>query len=239
MVGTRTTRFHSICHPGSNLTLGRLYVYVSKSRGIQTNQGVVPSLSVWLNDQELETDKVYIDTDEDGNRNVSATYAYDVLRNMKGNGTSLISLRNPDFDQIVFSVDNVMLLVAYEQEQGTSTQYWIGEGCDVILSDPKRGILPEDAATSIAFAGTANTTENCHADLIFITTGIDRSDITEHFVKFNHRTWYNALTICPCQMTSVFGDFIVKCLMKFGTDRKYHQENGCRLSRKPECQSGD
>ena len=178
--------------PGSNLTLGRLYVYVSRSRGIQTNQGVVPSLSVWLDDQELETDKVYIDTDEDGNRNVSATYAYDVLSNMKGNGTSVVSLRNPDFDQIVFSVDNVMLLVAYEQEQGPSTQYWIGEGCDVILSDPKRGILPEDAATSIAFTGTVNTTENCHADLIFITTGIDRSNTTEHVVKFNNRTWYNA-----------------------------------------------
>ena len=85
-----------------------------------------------------------------------------------------------------------MLLVAYEQEQGPSSQYWIGEGCDVILSDPKRGILPKDAATSIAFAGTVNTTENCHADLIFITTGIDRSDTTEHVIKFNNRTWYNA-----------------------------------------------
>ena len=178
--------------PGSNLTLGRLYVYVSRSRGIQTNQGVVPSLSVWLNDQELEIDKVYFDTDEDGNRNVSATYAYDVLRHLKGNGTSAVSLRNPDFDQIVFAVDNVMLLVAYEQEQGPSSRYWIGEGCDVILSDPKRGILPKDAATSIAFAGTVNTTENCHADLFFITTGIDRSDTTEHVVKFNNRTWYNA-----------------------------------------------
>ena len=55
---------------------------------------VLPSLSVWLNDQELETDKVYIDTDEDGNRNVSATYAYDVLSKMKGNRTSMVSLRN-------------------------------------------------------------------------------------------------------------------------------------------------
>ena len=34
--------------PGSNLTLARLYVYVSRSHGIQTNKGVIPSLSVMI-----------------------------------------------------------------------------------------------------------------------------------------------------------------------------------------------
>ena len=179
--------------PGSNLTLGRLYIYVSRSRGIQTNQGVIPSLSAWFNQQQLEMENVYIDTDEEGNRNVSATYAYDVLRHLKGNGSYTVSLRNPDFDQTVFSVDNVMLLVAYELEQGSSSQYWIGEGCDVLLSDPKKGILPKDAATSVEFAGAVNTTENYDADLILITTGIDRSNTTEHVVKFNKGTWYNSL----------------------------------------------
>ena len=183
--------------PGSNLTLGRLYIYVSKSRGIQTNQGVIPSLSAWFNQQQLDTEKVYIDTDGDDNRNVSATYAYDVLRYLKGNGSSIVSLRNPDFDQNVFSVDNVMLLVAYEQEQGPSSQYWIGEGCDVILSDPKRDILPKDAATSISFTGAVNSTENYDADLILITTGIDMSNTTEHVVKFNNGTWYNAFDNLP------------------------------------------
>ena len=140
----------------------------------------------------LDTEKVYIDADEDGNRNVSATYAYDVLRYLKGNGSYTVSLRNPDFDQNIFTVDNVMLLVAYEKEQGPSSQYWIGEGCDVLLSDPKRGILPKDAATSVEFAGAVNTTENYDADLILITTGIDKSNTTEHVVKFNNGTWYNS-----------------------------------------------
>ena len=189
--------------PGSNLTLGRLYIYVSRSRGIQTNQGVIPSLSAWFNEQRLDTEKVYIDADEDGNRNVSATYAYDVLRHLKGNGSYTVSLRNPDFDQNIFTVDNVMLLVAYEQEQGPSSQYWIGEGCDVLLSDPKRGILPKDAATSVEFAGAVNTTENYDADLILITTGIDKSNTTEHVVKFNNGTWYNAFD--NLSASAVFG----------------------------------
>jgi Protein of unknown function (DUF3344)/PEGA domain len=177
--------------PDSNLTLGRLYIYVSRSREIQTNRGVIPSLSAWFNQQQLDPEKVYIDTDGDNNKNVSATYAYDVLRHLKGNGSYTVSLRNPDFDQNVFTVDTVMLLVAYEQDQGPSSQFWIDEGCDVILSDPKRGILPKDAATSFTFVGAVNITENYDADLISVTTGIDTSNTTEHVVKFNNGTWYN------------------------------------------------
>ena len=176
---------------GSNMTLARLYVYVSKSRGIQSDQGVIPSLYTSFNRLQIDAEKVYIDTDGDEHRNVSATYAYDVLQHLQGNGTYTVSLRNLDYDQYVFSVDGVMLLVAYEQ-QGLSSQYWISEGCDVILSEPKRGILPKDAATSIAFVGAINATENHDADLILVTTGIDTLNTTEHVVKFNNRIWYNA-----------------------------------------------
>jgi len=176
---------------GSNLTLARLYVYVSRSHGIQTNRGVIPSLTTWFNQQQLDVEKVYYDTDGDDHRNVSGTFAYNVLQHVQGNSSYTVSLRNPDFEQNVFSVDGVMLLVAYEQEQGQLSQYWIGEGCDVILSDPKRGILPKDATTSIAFAGALNTTENPGADLIFVTTGIDTVNTTEHVVRFNNGTWNN------------------------------------------------
>ncbi len=55
-------------------------------------------------------------------RNVSATFAYDVLENLRGNGTYTISLRNLDYDQYVFSVDDVLLVVVYEQEQGQTSQ---------------------------------------------------------------------------------------------------------------------
>ena len=109
--------------PGSNLTLARLYVYVSRSHGIQTNKGVVPPLHTSLNQQEVDPQKVYIDTDGDEHRNVSATYAYDVLPLMQGNGTYTVSLKNPDYDQIVFTSDDVMLLVAYEDKKGLSSRY--------------------------------------------------------------------------------------------------------------------
>ncbi|MCK9593388.1 MAG: PEGA domain-containing protein [Methanoregula sp.] len=178
--------------PHSNLTLARLYVYVSRSHGIQAGQGgVVPSLYTRFNQKLLRAEKVYIDTDGDEHRNVSATYAYDVLQDLQGNGTYTVSLRNLDYDQYVFSVEGVMLLVAYEQEQGQPSQYWIGEGCDIIFSDPKKGIFPKDAATSMTFGGTVNFSKTISADLMVIATNIDTSNTTEHSVKFNNGTWNN------------------------------------------------
>ncbi len=141
----------------------------------------------------IEPEKVYIDTDGDEHRNVSGTFAYDVLENLRGNGTYIVSLRNLDYDQYVFSVDGVMLLVAYEQEQGPPSRYWINEGCDVIFSEPEKGIFPKDASTSIAFSGTVNMTETSTADLITISTNLDTLNSTEHVIKFNNRTFYNSL----------------------------------------------
>jgi hypothetical protein len=178
---------------GANLTLARLYVYVSKSHGIQSVQGVMPSMYTYFNRIWIEPEKVYIDTDGDEHRNVSGTFAYDVSENLRGDGTYIVSLRNLDYDQYVFSVDGVMLLVIYEQEQGTPSQYWIDEGCDVIFSEPEKGIFPKDASTSIAFSGTVNMTENSTADLITISTNLDTLNSTEHVIKFNNGTFYNSL----------------------------------------------
>ena len=200
--------------PGSNLTLARLYVYVSGSHGIQTNKGVVPSLYTSLNLQQVGTQKVYIDTDGDEHRNVSATYAYDVLPLMQGNGSYTVSLKNPDYDQIIFTVDDVMLLVAYEDKKGLQSQYWISEGCDVILSDPKRGILPKDAVTTIHFTGSINTTENNEAGLILVSTGIDTLNTTEHVVRFNNGTWYNPFSNLTA--TSVLRIPVASCLNASG-----------------------
>ncbi len=151
----------------------------------------MPSLYTSFNRLRIEPEKVYIDTDGDERRNVSATFAYDVLENLRGNGTYSISLRNLDYDQYVFSVDDVMLLVVYEQENGPSSQYWINEGCDVIFSQPENGIFPKDATTSIAFGGAVNITETRRADLIVFSTNHDAVNSTEHVMRFNNGTWDN------------------------------------------------
>ena len=176
----------------SNLTLARLYVYVSKSHGIQSYHGVIPSIHTGFNGVNLDPDKVYIDTDGDEHRNVSATYAYDVLSQVKRNGTHTLTIRNMDFDQSEFIVDDVMLMIVYEEEKGVPLQYWINEGCDVIFSEPGKGIFPRDATTSVAFNGQVNISADTNADLILVSTDMDALNTTEHAVKFNDATMYNS-----------------------------------------------
>ncbi len=62
----------------------------------------------------------------------------------------------------------------------------------MVLSDPRKGIFPDDATTVMEFGGTANISGMSDAALILISSGIDSLNTTEHEVKFNKGTWYNA-----------------------------------------------
>ena len=177
--------------PGSNITIARMYLYVSDSHNLQSSKGVIPSFYATLNKEELTPDQVYIDSDGDDNGYIAATYAYDVRELLKGNGTYSVSVRNPDFDQLEFTIDGLLLVTAYENETAPATSYWIDEGCDVISSLPEKGLLPEDCETSYAFSGAVNMSTAGNASLYLVSTGLDQDNTTEHAVRFNEATWYN------------------------------------------------
>lgn len=177
--------------PGSNITLARMYVFISDSQYIQGGRGIIPSLSARLNTTFLEPDKSYIDSDRDDKEQVAATVAYDVRELLKGNGTYTFSLRNMDQDQSFFTIDNVLLVAAYEAENATATSYWLDEGCDVILSQPEKGLFPKDAETSYSFSGAVNLSTTRDAYLYLASTGLDSNTTTEHTVRFNEGIWYN------------------------------------------------
>lgn len=176
---------------GSNITLARMYVYISDSQYIQGGRGIIPSLSARLNTTFLEPDAIYVDSDRDDKEQVAATVAYDVRELLKGNGTYTLSLRNMDQDQSVFTIDNVFLVAAYEAENATAISYWLDEGCDVILSQPEKGLFPKDAETSYSFSGSVNLSTIRDAYLYLASTGLDSNTTTEHTVRFNEGTWYN------------------------------------------------
>lgn len=177
--------------PGSNITLARMYLYVSGSYNIQTRKGVIPSFYATLNKEELKPDKVYVDTDGDDNANLSATYAYDVRELLTGNGTYIVSVRNLDYEQFEFTIDGLLLVTAYENETAPATSYWIDEGCDVISSLPEKGLLPDDCETSYSFSGTVNMSTAGNASLYLVATGLDQDNTTEHMVSFNEGKLYN------------------------------------------------
>jgi hypothetical protein len=177
--------------PGSNITIARMYLYVSDSRNLQSSKGVIPSFYATLNKEELTPDQVYVDSDGDDKGYVAATYAYDVRELLKGNGTYLASVRNLNFEESEFTLDGVLLVAAYENETDPATSYWIDEGCDVISSLPEKGLLPEDCETSYAFSGAVNMSTVGEASLYLVSTGLDQDNTTEHSVRFNEATWYN------------------------------------------------
>lgn len=177
--------------PAANVTLARLYLYISKSKGILTDHGVIPSLYVTLNGDRIEKDQEYVDTDGDDHKYVAATYAYDIRDRLKGNDTNIVSVRNMDHEQAVFTVDGVVLVTAYENKTGPVTRFWIDEGCDVISSLPKKGLFPGDCTTTFSFTGIVNMSLAQNASLYIVSTGYDRDNTTEHTVSFNNGTWIN------------------------------------------------
>jgi len=177
--------------PGSNITIARMYLYASDSHNLQSRKGVIPEFYATLNKEKLTPDQVYVDSDGDDKGYVAATYAYDIRELLKGNGTYQVSVRNPDFEQLEFTIDGVLLVTAYENETAPATSYWIDEGCDVISSLPEKGLLPEDCKTSYAFSGTVNMSTAGNASLYLVSTGLDQDNTTEHAVRFNEATWYN------------------------------------------------
>jgi hypothetical protein len=177
--------------PGSNLTLARLYFSISRSHNLQTKKGTVPWFLATFDSYHLAEDMLYIDTDGDGNRQLAATYAYDVLSLIRRNGTFPVSVRNLDPEQSLFTIDGVFLVIGYENETDPVTSYWISEGCDVISTIPKKGLFPDECQTDYPFSGKINMTTVRNAQLSLVSTGLDLDIRTEHTVKFNNQAWQN------------------------------------------------
>jgi hypothetical protein len=187
----RNFNLTAVVPPGSNITLARMYLYISDSQYIQGGMGISPSFSVMLNTTLLKPDMMYIDADGDDKKQVSATCAYDVRELLNKNGTYTFSVRNTDLDNSVFTIDNMLLVTAYEQENAPDTRYWIHEGCDVVLSQPEKGLFPEDSETGYPFSGTVNMSTARDAHLYLVATGLDSNMSTDHTVRFNDGKWNN------------------------------------------------
>jgi hypothetical protein len=179
--------------PESNITLARLYVYLSRSYNLQLNKGIVPQFFATFDKQHLEETMVHIDTDGNDNRYLAATYVYDVQGMLRKNGTYELSFRNLNPEEYTFTIEGIILVAGYENKTSPPVSYWIGEGCDVISSNPKKGLFPDNCTTDFSFPGKVNMSRVHYAELHLYTTGIDNSTATEHTVTFNNQTWQNIL----------------------------------------------
>jgi hypothetical protein len=175
----------------SNITFARMYLFISDSHNLQTLRGNIPSFYATLNNKELIPDQLYVDTNGDDAGYVAGTYAYDVGDLFGINSTNVVSVRNLNYEQSLFTIDGVLLVTAYDDGNSPSTSYWIDEGCDVIMSEPEKGLLPDDCETKYSFPGTINMSTAGNASLYFVSTGLDQDNTTEHAVSFNGGKWFN------------------------------------------------
>ncbi len=162
--------------PGENLTLARMYLYISRSHDLWSDKGMVPWFHATFNTEALEEEAVYLDTDGDDHRYVAATYAYDLLPLIPKNGTYRLQVHNLKPEQSVFTIDGVLLVSGYENESAPPATYWISEGCDVIASIPKKGLFPDECRTEFPFGGTVNMSTAGDARLYLVTTGLDHEN---------------------------------------------------------------
>ncbi len=184
----------SVDYPaGSNISFARLYLYVSGSHNLQSLKGQIPSFYSTLNSDHITPDQMYMDTDGDDHGQLAATYAYDVHDQIKRNGTFRFTIRNLDYEQSVFTVEGVLLVAAFENETALPTSYWIDEGCDVVKSQPEKGLFPDSCESRYPFPGLVNMSTAASSDLYLVSTGLDQSNTTEHTVSFNKEKWPDLL----------------------------------------------
>lgn len=176
---------------GSNITLARMYLYLSDSYHLQSRRGVVPSFYTTLDTTMLDQDQLYIDTNGDDNGYVAATVVYDVREMLDRSGTYKVSVKNKDYEQSVFTIEGLLLVAAFENGTAPATRYWINEGCDVVATLPEKGLLPEDCETAVPFPGVVNMSTSGNTTLYLVSTGLDRDNTTEHTVRFNNGIWTN------------------------------------------------
>lgn len=179
--------------PGSNLTLARLYLYISRSHDLWSDKGTLPWFHITFDRNPIEEEIVYVDADGDEKRYVAATYAYDILPLIRENGTFPLQVHNLDPERSVFFIDGVVLVSTEENESAPQTRYWISEGCDIVSSIPEKGLFPDECRTVYPFAESINMSTAGEAWLDLITTGLDRENRTEHTVRFNNKSWENLL----------------------------------------------
>ncbi len=127
----------------------------------------------------------------------SGTFAWDVT-NLVANGINVATIANNDSTPTpneYFATFGFGLLVVYEGADGTDNEleYWIDEGCDVLLNTSKWGVNEPIATTNAMFPGCIKDVENKSADLTIVTMAPDKGIWSDWPASMN-MNYFNGLT---------------------------------------------
>lgn len=179
----------------ATVTDARLYVYTTWSHNAGNSVGKKASLSVTYNGDTLKEDDRYLDRKGFGIYDYPAeTLCYSINPDYLWNGTQLFTLTNTGVAKDEVAVYGIVMVAVYEDPDSPTTEYWIGEGSDVIYADPEFGVTSANATTRMVFPGTIDTSAVSNARLITISTAASGTTDDDNTVTFNGRQWKDALT---------------------------------------------
>ncbi|MEN6444265.1 MAG: DUF3344 domain-containing protein [Methanoregula sp.] len=205
----------------------RLYVYTTWSHNAGDLKGKPASIQVSYNGDTLKGDKRYLDRKGSGIYDYPAeTLCYSVNPDMIWNGTQIFTIKNTGMNKDEFAVYGIMMVAAYEDPQGQPTEYWIGEGSDMIYATPDFQVDSVNATTRMTFPGKINTSELKVGKLIVVSTAASGTADDDNQITFNGQPWRDALTsgssdisiatldvtgsVRPTNNNATIGSYIVK-----------------------------
>ncbi|WP_394698738.1 DUF3344 domain-containing protein [uncultured Methanoregula sp.] len=173
----------------------RLYVYTTWSYNTADLKGKPASIRVDYNDNPLARDRSYLDRKGSGTYDYPAeTHCYTLNPDAIRSGDTHFTVVNTGQTKDTFAVYGVVLVIVYEDPAEPFTEYWIGEGADMIFVNPGLQTDAANATTRMAFPGQAGSTDPMHGSLIAISTASSGSRGDENRITFNDQGWTNALT---------------------------------------------
>ena len=118
----------------------------------------------------------------------SGEFAWDVTDMVTGSGTYTATIKNADSTPTPgerFVTFGFGLLVIYEDASSSKIEYWIAEGCDILIA--RTWETPENATTSATFAGSIDLSNVSIGDLTAVTTCADGGlmDPPKNMMYFN------------------------------------------------------
>jgi hypothetical protein len=212
---TYTVNFDLTGLSSKEVKVARFYVYWVWSQ--RENVGVYPTMALEASGTNPSLLASYTDTKGFVGRYdyFSGVTVYDCRldrrKTNQADDSYSVTITNEDVNGSTFSLQGIGLFVLYEcpehDQDCTTIEYWITEGCDMIYAD--YGITPEMATSTIYFDGELDLQRVKKAQLITVVPSggyIQRGETAHNVLYFNEESgWLTNLPFFKRLLRLLFG----------------------------------
>jgi hypothetical protein len=179
----------------ATLVSGQMYVYTTWAHDERTRTGEPVACTLTLNGRMVPVTNTYMDRKGTGTFDYPAeTLACTLSGDQVRDGKNQLIVANTGGGSHAFAVYGAVLVLAWEEPEGSHYYYWISEGSDIVLADPEFGITPDEAGSTFTFPGIDTSTGVEEAHLVVISTAASGEEEDQNRILFNDAEWFNALS---------------------------------------------